>query len=101
MNNRTNHRQVGRVAIAVLLLVLAFSAVGAAGCLYLTPGDTGGGIVAHVAWRAPEVLLTDGEGTVAISIAGMAGFVAAGQSYLEEPAKYAGELVVGPYEFVP
>lgn len=107
MNNRTNQRQVGRlterVATAVLLLMLAFSAVGAgAVCLYLTPGSVAGGNAVLAIWRAPEVLLTDGGGAAVAGMLRDSGeFVAAGQLYLEEPARYAGELVVGPYELAP
>jgi len=109
MNNRTNQRQVGlltgRVAAAVLLLVLAFSALGAAtqcaGCLYLTPGTSGGGSVVHAAWRTPEVALSDGEDAVAAVSEGTFELVAAGMFYLQEPAEYTGKLVAGPYEFTP
>lgn len=104
-DNRS-HR-AARVATAVLLLVLAFSVVGAAaecagaGPLYLTPGTSSGGSTVHTAWRAPEVLLTDGGGAVAAMSEGTFEFVAVGKFNLEEPARYAGELVVGPYEFTP
>ena len=46
-------------------------------------------------------MLTAGEGAVAAMCEGTVEFVVAGEFYLKEPAKYAGELVVGPYEFAP
>ncbi len=111
MNNRTNHRRVGRltgrVEVAVLLLVLAFSAAGVAsqcagtGCLYLTPGISDGGSAVHAAWRAPGIAPSDGEDTVVAVCEGTFELVAAGKFYPEEPAEYTGELVTGPYEFAP
>jgi len=96
-------RRAARVAAAVLLLVLAFSALGAAaqcaGCLYLTPGTSGGAV--YAAWRAPEVTLSDGEYTVVAVCEGIFELIAAGMFYLQEPAEYTGELVAGPYEFTP
>jgi hypothetical protein len=91
--------------VAVLLLVLAFSALGAAaqcaGCLYLTPGTSGGGSAVHAAWRTPEVALSDGEDAVVAVSEGTFELVAAGKFYPEEPPEYTGELVTGPYEFAP
>ena len=111
MNSRTNQRQVGRltgrVEVAVLLLVLVFSAAGVAaqcagtGCLYLTPGDSGGGSAVHAAWRAPGIALSDGEGAVVAVSEGTFELVAAGKFSPEKPAEYTGELVAGPYEFAP
>ena len=99
------HRRAARVAAAGLLLVLAFSALGAAaqcaGCLYLTPETSGGGNAVHAAWRTPEVALSDGEDVVVAVSEGTFELVATGKFYLEEPAQYTGELVVGPYKFAP
>jgi hypothetical protein len=91
--------------VAVLLLVLAFSAAGVAsqcagtGCLYLTPGISGGAV--YAAWRNPGIAPSDGEDAVVAVSEGAFELVAAGKFYPEEPPEYTGELVAGPYEFAP
>lgn len=104
---RRRSYQGARVAVAVLLLVLALSAAGVVaqcaggGALCLTAGTSGGASVAHAAWRAPEVLLTSGGSAVAAASEGTFEFVAVGRFDLEEPPEYAGEMCTGPYEFAP
>jgi hypothetical protein len=96
-----SYRRAAGVVVAMLLLVLALS-VGASaqtagiGCLYLTPGTSGGGQVFAGIERAPGIGLS-----IVAESRGSLEFSVAGRSFPEMVARYNGELCSGPYVFAP